>query len=176
MQSEKPRDYHLAGHNGRAVWYTIVRYIFPQKKAVGKKGSQPESVDRQLTDVIEPSSRLGGLLGKRPGVDIRCLGFYSQEQGYRPAIVIRCRKRGESRLLSSIYSWKRKREREGAIMTRETSVAKLSILAFSLILSRTNETLFFARVKNTSRSLCDLKAVENCTCRSVADSRWKLCD
>lgn len=143
MQSEKSRDYHLAGHNGRAVSYTIVRYIFPQKEAGGTKGSQSESVDRQLTDVIEPSSRLGGLLGKRPGVDIRCLGFYSQEQGYRPAIVIRCRRcRGVSRLLSSIY-WG-EREGERAIMTRETSVAELSILALSLILPRASLTLFFA--------------------------------
>lgn len=54
-------DYHLARHNGWTDIQLSDTFSHNRKETGGKKGSQFESVDRQLTDVIRPSSRLGGL-------------------------------------------------------------------------------------------------------------------
>lgn len=68
-------DYHLARHNGRTDIQLSDTFSYNREETGGKKGSQSESVDRQLIDVIRPSSRLGGLEKARRGYMYVVLAF-----------------------------------------------------------------------------------------------------
>lgn len=115
-------DYHLARHNRWTDIQLSDTFSHNREETGGKKGSQSESVDRQLTDVIRPSSRLGGLekVGRGYTLSWSLSIETGLSSGYRNLMPP---ERGTSKLLSSIYSRKR--------LWQETSVAELSILSLA---------------------------------------------
>jgi len=68
-------DCHLARHNGRTDIQLSDTFSHNREETGEKKGSQSESVDRQLTDVIRPSFRLGRLEKARRGYMYVVLAF-----------------------------------------------------------------------------------------------------
>jgi len=68
-------DCHLVRHNRRTDIQLSDTFSYNREETGEKKGSQSESVDRQLTDVIWPSSRLGRLEKARRGYMYVVLAF-----------------------------------------------------------------------------------------------------